>query len=120
MVAKTDGCRRGYREVTQCFPRPGRVEHDPEISHAVHRPSREAIAAAGAAGDDRHHQPARDRGALGSPTGAPVHRAIVWQDRRRGGALRGLARGGDLARTGSCSIAYFSATQARMAAARAG
>src|SRR5215468_807405 len=78
---------RSYSEFTQHYPRPGWVEHDAEeIWRVTLRVLREACRRAGARG--------RDLVALGITnqrettvlwdrrTGRPVHRAIVWQDRR--------------------------------------
>ena len=75
------------REHHQHFPQPGLVEHDAtEIWGIVQRIIRQAL-------DDAGAQP-RDIVALGVTnqretmvvwdrhTGVPVHRAIVWQDRR--------------------------------------
>ena len=41
-------------------------------------------------GFDRHHESARDRRDLGARDGRPVHRAIVWQDRRTEARCREL------------------------------
>src|SRR5919199_2349570 len=78
---------RGYREVPQHFPRPGWVEHDPEdLWQSVLGAAEDALAAAGLrAGDleavgitnQRETTVVWDR-----RRGKPVHRAIVWQDRR--------------------------------------
>src|SRR5262249_24481353 len=78
---------RGYREISQHFPEPGWVEHDPdEIWASVEAATAEALADAGMA--------ARELSAIGITnqrettivwdrlSGRPVHRAIVWQDRR--------------------------------------
>jgi glycerol kinase len=75
------------REFTQHYPRPGWVEHDPlEIWATQLATAREALAKAGLA--------AKDIRAIGITnqrettllwnrrTGQPLHRAIVWQDRR--------------------------------------
>ena len=71
-------------ELTQHYPRPGWVEHDPEeIWHSVVSACREAAAAAdgpiAAIGitNQRETTVLWDRA-----TGRPVHNAIVWQDRR--------------------------------------
>jgi len=107
---------QAQRELTQHFPRSGWVEHDPEeiVSASV-----EVIAAA--------------RAAAGSPalaalgitnqretvvvferrSGRPVHRAIVWQDRRTAEALARLRPHADLVRerTGLPLDPYFSAAK---------
>ena len=71
-------------ELTQYYPRPGWVEHDPEqIWQSVVSTCREAAAAAdgpiAAIGiaNQRETTVLWDRA-----TGRPVHNAIVWQDRR--------------------------------------
>jgi glycerol kinase len=78
---------RGYREFPQHFPRPGWVEHDPQdIWRATLDACGEALASAGvdasalgAVGitNQRETTVVWDRTTL-----APVHNAIVWQDRR--------------------------------------
>ena len=102
-----------YRELTQHFPRPGWVEHDPaEIWDSVVTTLAE-VAGRLARGRHhrrrhRHHQPARDGGGLGplersSP--APGHRVAGPPHRR---ALRPAARRRDIfpwcaSAPGSCS-----------------
>ena len=116
-----DGVSRGYAyaEFSQHFPRPGWVEHDAaEIWTAVQATltelaSRldEPIAAVGIT-DQRETVVAWDR-----RTGRPLHRAIVWQDRRtaercdelRTEGLEPLVR----ATTGLVLDPYFSATKAQ-------
>jgi glycerol kinase len=110
---------RGYREITQYYPRPGWVEHDPaELLERTVAAGREAIAAAGVA-------PASIR-ALGltnqretvvawdpaSPTTAP--KAIVWQDRRTTSAITALAphAAAIQSATGLTLDPYFSGTKA--------
>jgi glycerol kinase len=78
---------RGYSEFRQHFPRPGWVEHDPEEIFTV------SMQVVGAALEDAGVA-ASDVAAVGitnqrettliwdRSTGEPVHRAIVWQDRR--------------------------------------
>ena len=76
----------GYRELTQHYPRPGWVEHDPieiwEVTHQViadlidaHRVADE-IAAVGVT-NQRETTVVWER-----KTGRPIHPAIVWQCRR--------------------------------------
>ena len=84
---------RGYREFTQHFPRPGWVEHDAEeIWRVTLEAARDAIAAAktvpGTLGvtNQRETVVVWDR-----KSGRPLHRAIVWQDRRTAPACRALA-----------------------------
>jgi len=107
-------------EFRQHFPRPGWVEHDPldlwdttrRVALAVLRKAgarRGDVAAVGIA-NQRETTLLWDRA-----TGRPLHRAIVWQDRRTAGAcaaleLRGLGR---LFRetTGLLLDPYFSGTK---------
>jgi glycerol kinase len=107
---------RGYREVPQYFPRPGWVEHEPEeLWESVLGAAKDALAAAGI-------QPA-DLSAVGLTnqrettvvwdrrSGRPVHRAIVWQDRRTAERCRELPRDLIRDRTGLVPDPYFSATK---------
>ena len=109
-----------YRELTQHFPCPGRVEHDPdEIWSAVVATLGEVggrmeaaggtVAAIGIA-NQRETVVAFDR-----RTGRPLHRAIVWQDRRTAARCESLRLAGHLpairARTGLVLDPYFSATK---------
>jgi glycerol kinase len=111
-----------YRELTQHFPRPGWVEHDPaEIWSSVQATLGEvagrlaehdqAVSALGVT-NQRETVVAWDR-----HTGRPLHRAIVWQDRRTAADCRALAEAGHLAmvrrRTGLVLDPYFSATKMR-------
>src|SRR5262249_6758740 len=89
-----------YREFTQYFPQPGCVEHDAGESRAGPVDVLGEVAAA-----------VRDRGdtiaAVGITTrrettvvwdrtsGRPLHRAIVWQDRRTAGRCDALRAAGD-------------------------
>ena len=109
-----------YRQLTQHFPRPGWVEHDPaEIWGHV----RSTLADVAGRFGPRHLEPwaigltnqretvvAWDRA-----TGVPLHRAIVWQDRRTAGACRALEDAGHLPlvrdRTGLVLDPYFSASK---------
>jgi glycerol kinase len=107
---------RGYREVPQHFPRPGWVEHDPdELWESVLAAAREALADAGiAAGaldavgvtNQRETTVVWER-----RSGRPVHRAIVWQDRRTAERCRELPRDLIRDRTGLVPDPYFSATK---------
>ena len=81
-------------ELTQHYPQPGWVEHDAEdIWSATLEVCRKAIAAVGGAANiaaigitnQRETTIVWDR-----KTGAPVHRAIVWQDRRTAEACAAL------------------------------
>jgi glycerol kinase len=111
---------RAYREFTQHFPRPGWVEHDPE---EIWRVTSDVIAQALA---DAAVRPA-DVAAIGitnqrettvrwdRATGEPVHRAIVWQDRRTKPLCDRLAADGlgDVVRekTGLVLDPYFAGTK---------
>jgi glycerol kinase len=111
---------RGYAELPQHFPRPGWVEHDGrEIWDSVlaavdrgigaARVRRSQIAAIGIT-NQRETALFWDR-----QSGRPVHRAIVWQDRRTAERCAQLKRRGlerDLRRrTGLVLDPYFSATK---------
>ncbi|HLB35560.1 MAG TPA: FGGY family carbohydrate kinase, partial [Gemmatimonadales bacterium] len=119
LVVHQDGrvLGRGYREFPQYFPQPGWVEHDAEeIWRSVLDAAREALRAAGetpaALGltNQRETVVAWERA-----TGRPVHRALVWQDRRTSERCRALrAELGDVyvaERTGLIWDPYFSATK---------
>jgi glycerol kinase len=117
---RDDGSAAGfsYREFPQHFPRPGWVEHDAldiweavrttlaELADALSEP----IAAVGVT-DQRETVVAWDR-----RTGRPVHRAIVWQDRRTADRCEALRREGFeptvRSTTGLVLDPYFTATKA--------
>jgi glycerol kinase len=111
---------RAYSEFEQHFPRPGWVEHDAgEIWDVTRRVAAEAIAAAGIRGQDLlgigiTNQ--RETVVAWDPdTGEPVHRALVWQDRRTAARCDELKVGGHEAlvreRTGLVIDPYFSGTK---------
>lgn len=121
LVVSADGrvLGRGSREFPQRFPAPGRVEHDAgEIWEATVAAASEAVAACGAevaavgVANQRETIVAWDPETL-----EPLHRAIVWQDRRTADACRGLRAAGHepevRARTGLLLDPYFSATKLR-------
>jgi glycerol kinase len=109
-----------YRELGQHYPQPGWVEHDPaEIWEHVHSTLAEVTARLVARRErpvaigltnQRETVVAFDRS-----TGRPLHRAIVWQDRRTAPECAGLSEAGHLARvralTGLVLDPYFSATK---------
>jgi glycerol kinase len=108
------------KEFDQHFPRSGWVEHDPEdIWQTTLAMCREAIAEAGAeAGEIAAIGIANQRETTvvwDRATGRPVHRAIVWQDRRTADACAELKSAGYeptvTARTGLLLDPYFSATK---------
>ncbi|MCC2639125.1 MAG: glycerol kinase [Moraxellaceae bacterium] len=107
-------------EFKQHFPADGWVEHDAlEIWWGVESVCREALRKAG--------MKATDIAAIGitnqrettvlwdRATGAPVHNAIVWQDRRTASVCEGLKKDGHEAKvqekTGLLLDPYFSATK---------
>jgi len=108
------------RALTQHYPQPGWVEHDPEeIWQGVLASLREVLAAGGV--------PLRELAGIGitnqrettvvweRASGRPLHRAVVWQD-RRGAAQTDLLRSSGLEplireRTGLLLDPYFSASK---------
>jgi len=108
------------KEITQHYPRPGWVEHDPmEIWTTQIGTAREALAKAGlTAADVRAVGITNQRETTivwHRKTGKPIHNAIVWQDRRAEPACAELrSQGLDdviLNKTGLRVDAYFSATK---------
>jgi glycerol kinase len=111
---------RATRELPQHFPEPGWVEHDAfEIWQSVEEAISAALVAAGVLG--------REIAAVGitnqrettllwdRDTGQPVHKAIVWQDRRTTAHCQRLKAAGHEARvrdvTGLVLDPYFSGTK---------
>ncbi len=106
------------RELAQHYPAPGRVEHDPEdIARDAVAVLQEALARSGGRVADvagigitnqRETTIVWDR-----RSGEPIHRAIVWQDRRTADACSALKPHEALvtARTGLLLDPYFSATK---------
>jgi glycerol kinase len=107
-------------ELTQIYPKPGWVEHDPlEIWRTQLKTAQDALAKAGLT--------AKDIRAVGitnqretsvvwnRKTGRPIHNAIVWQDRRAEPtcvALREQGMAPEIqAKTGLLVDAYFSGTK---------
>jgi len=116
----------GQEEFTQHFPQDGWVEHDPEdLWQSSLRSARQALRSAGI--------DATELAAIGitnqrettllwhRQTGKPVHRAIVWQDRRTSAlcqqisqALEARGQSGLIQeKTGLLLDAYFSASKIR-------
>ncbi len=110
-----------YGELTQYYPRPGWVEHDagrdlgrwsgpPWPKWPDDWPTSDRVARAIGITNQRETVVAWDR-----RTGDPLHRAIVWQDRRTAAACRALVDAGHLPlvreRTGLVLDPYFSATK---------
>lgn len=108
------------QEIEQHYPRDGWVEHEPEdVWYSVARTAREALARSGrepravaAVGitNQRETVVAWDRA-----TGRPLHRAIVWQDRRTTDFCRERAADQPAlaAKTGLVLDPYFSGTKFR-------
>src|SRR5438874_7440360 len=124
IVFDRDGAIRGVaqKEFRQIFPQAGWVEHDPQeiwateigvvaeaLGHAQVRPKE--IAAVGIT-NQRETTIVWDR-----ETGAPIHNAIVWQDRRTADYCERLKAEGAgetiQAKTGLLIDAYFSASKIR-------
>ncbi len=120
LVLSEDGrvLGRAYSECTQHFPQPGWVEHDAlEIWNVTQTVAREALASATDADvrgvgitNQRETVVLWDRETL-----EPVHRAIVWQDRRTAGLCASLKEAGHepevRRRTGLVLDPYFSGTK---------
>jgi glycerol kinase len=111
---------RAYSEFEQHFPRPGWVEHDAdEIWQVTRRVASEAIAIAGIEGgelDGIGITNQRETVVAWDPaSGEPLHRAVVWQDRRTAARCDELRAEGREAlvreRTGLTIDPYFSATK---------
>ncbi len=111
---------RAYRELEQHFPQPGWVEHDAaEIWEVTLAVAGEALADAGVRAGELQAvgiTNQRETVCVWDPTtGEPLHRAIVWQDRRtaeRCAQLRETGREEVIrARTGLVLDPYFSATK---------
>jgi glycerol kinase len=111
---------RAYSEFEQHFPRPGWVEHDAsEIWEVTRRVAVEAIVDAGIQGADLDAigiTNQRETVVAWDPaTGEPVHRALVWQDRRTAARCDQLKEEGHEAlvreRTGLVIDPYFSGTK---------
>jgi glycerol kinase len=119
LVIAADGrvLGRGYRELTQHFPQPGEVEHDPEeILRVAIDAARDAIQQARVVPVALGITNQRETVCVWErKTGRPLHRAIVWQDRRTEPRTRQLAKQRKAAlirkRTGLIVDPYFSATK---------
>jgi glycerol kinase len=111
---------RAYSEFEQHFPRPGWVEHDAnEIWEVTRRVAHEALADAGTEGSSLAGigiTNQRETVVAWDPdTGEPLHRAIVWQDRRTAERCDELREAGHeelfRERTGLVIDSYFSGTK---------
>ena len=122
LVIRPDGsvAAVAQKEFTQYFPQPGWVEHDPEeiwqsqlaVARAALRRAKIQASDLAAIGitNQRETTVVWDR-----RTGQPIHRAIVWQDRRTADRCDRLRRSGQAElfteRTGLIVDAYFSGTK---------
>ena len=122
MLFDAEGRPRGMaqKELTQLYPEPGWVEHDPEeIWAATLEVCRRALAGAKVGADEVAAigiANQRETAILWErQSGRPLHNAIVWQDRRTVEACRRLSEdgfGGTVAaKTGLVLDPYFSATK---------
>ena len=114
---------RAYRELSQHFPRPGWVEHDPdEIWSGVQLAAEAAVRDAGVRATDLRAiaiTNQRETSVLWERrTGRPVAPAIVWQDRRTADRCRELPAALIRSRTGLVPDPYFSATKLEWLLAR--
>ncbi|MDR1748859.1 MAG: glycerol kinase GlpK [Spirochaetaceae bacterium] len=120
----TIAVRSKAQEFPQIYPKPGWVEHDPEV---LFNSQLTVMQEALAAGADGPAIPPGELAALGitnqretvvlweRKTGRPVYNAIVWQCRRTAALCEELVRDGMMdiirERTGLLIDAYFSATK---------
>jgi glycerol kinase len=122
MVFDDAGLPRGraYSEFEQYFPKPGWVEHDAaEIWEVTRKVAVGALADAGVEGSNLAAigiTNQRETVVAWDPaTGEPVHRALVWQDRRTAGRCDELREQGHeqliRERTGLVIDPYFSGTK---------
>lgn len=121
MVFALDGGLRAVaqRPLTQRYPRPGWVEHDPEeIWQGVLACARQAVTQVGGADRIAAIGIANQREtvvAWDKVSGLPLARAIVWQDRRTAPVCEALREAGHepavQAATGLVLDPYFSATK---------
>ncbi len=113
-------CGRAYSEFEQHFPRPGWVEHDAaEIWDVTREVAAKALADAGIGGDELAGigiTNQRETVVAWDPdTAEPLHRALVWQDRRTAARCDELKEAGQeplfRERTGLVLDPYFSGTK---------
>jgi glycerol kinase len=111
---------RAYSEFEQHFPKPGWVEHDAaEIWEVTRKVAIASLADAGVQGSDLDGigiTNQRETVVAWNPrSGEPVHRALVWQDRRTAARCDELREAGHEAlireRTGLVIDPYFSGTK---------
>ena len=122
LIVDPDGrvLARGHAELPQYYPHPGWVEHDPEeIWTITQQAAQAALAGAGIAGGEVAAvgiANQRETTVLWERTsGAPLHRAIVWQCRRTAEMCQRLRADGHEPRVRECTglvlDAYFSGTK---------
>ena len=107
-------------ELTQFYPQPGWVEHDPlEIWRTQLATARDVLAKAGISAQQVHAIGITNQRETtvvwNRKTGQPIHKAIVWQDRRAEPACAALRERGMAPtirqKTGLLVDAYFSGTK---------
>jgi glycerol kinase len=122
LVLGTDGATLGRAtlEFPQHFPEPGWVEHEPEeLWQSVVGSVAEALRVAGVRGEDTLAVGITNQRETAlvweRSSGKPIHRAIVWQDRRTAPTCQALRDAGEATRvteiTGLVLDPYFSATK---------
>ena len=108
------------QELTQFYPQPGWVEHDPlEIWRTQLATARDVLAKAGISAQQVHAIGITNQRETtvvwNRKTGQPIHKAIVWQDRRAEPACAALRDRGMAEpirqKTGLLVDAYFSGTK---------
>ncbi len=118
--AKLQVCGTGQKEFTQFFPRPGWVEHDlNEIWATTEWCIAKALRTAGLKGSDIAAigitNQRETTGLWHRGTGKPLHKAIVWQDRRTSAycsELKALGHEANVMKTtGLVLDPYFSGTK---------
>lgn len=109
-----------YRELTQYYPQPGWVEHDPDeiwshVSSTLSEVSARQLGAGHSLSVIGITNQRETLVAWRTTTGKPAHPAIVWQDRRSAGICENLREAGHeelvRSRTGLVLDPYFTATK---------
>ncbi len=120
--SKLQVCGVGQKEFTQFFPKPGWVEHDlNEIWSTTEWCIAKALKSAGIKGSDLAAigitNQRETTGLWNRGTGKPLHKAIVWQDRRTTDLCNELKAHGHEAKvketTGLVLDPYFSGTKVK-------
>ncbi|NES64180.1 MAG: glycerol kinase GlpK [Okeania sp. SIO2D1] len=111
---------QAYKELTQYYPHPGWLEHDPQeiwedtyaMIEKVFRNTNISPSNVEAIGLTVQRETCL---LWDKTTGKPLHKAIVWQDRRTAPMIRELAAKGEAEKIQNCTglvlDAYFSATK---------